>query len=80
MWNTGWMHNGWGLGGFGVLFWLAVLAMLIFAARGIVWRRRGPDQEGANRPETAMEILQQRYARGDISKEEYEQKRRDLSP
>ncbi len=37
-------------------------------------------QEGANRPETAMEILQKRYARGDISKDEYEQKRRDLSP
>ncbi len=30
-------------------------------------------------PETPLEILKKRYARGEISKEEYEQMKRDLS-
>jgi putative membrane protein len=80
MWTTGWMHGGWGVGGFGILFWLAVAAVLVLATRGLVGRRRGTDPDGSHRPETALEILQKRYARGDISKEEYDQRRRDLAP
>jgi putative membrane protein len=79
MWSTGWMHGGWGLGGLGILFWVAVVAVLVLASRGIVWGRRGPDPDGSRHPETPLEILQKRYARGDLSKEEYEQKRRDIS-
>ncbi|MBI2171195.1 MAG: SHOCT domain-containing protein [Chloroflexi bacterium] len=33
---------------------------------------------GASREDSALEILKRRYARGDISKEEYEEKKRDL--
>jgi len=78
MW-AGWMHGSWGLGGLGILFWIAVIVGLVLATRGILWRRQGPGQEGTPRPETPLEILQKRYARGDITKEDYEQKRRDLA-
>lgn len=37
----------------------------------------GPSQN--DRPETAMELLKKRYARGDISKEEFEEKKRALA-
>jgi len=33
-----------------------------------------------SRDKSALEILRERYARGEINREEYEQKRRDLEP
>jgi putative membrane protein len=38
-------------------------------------RDRGSDDTGRRTP---LEIVQERYARGEIGREEYEQKRRDL--
>ncbi len=35
-------------------------------------------QEKESRSDSAVEILRQRYARGEINKEEYEAKKRDL--
>ncbi len=37
------------------------------------------DYSESRESETASEILKKRYARGDISKEEYEQKKHDLA-
>ena len=37
------------------------------------------DYGESREPETAVEILNKRYARGDISKEEYEQMKHDLA-
>ena len=37
-------------------------------------------QARASGPDSAMQILRERYARGDISREEFEAKRRDLEP
>lgn len=34
--------------------------------------------QGSQKPESALEILQKRYARGEITKEEFDQIRRDL--
>lgn len=46
--------------GIGVLFWVAVAVLLYYAIAG-----REP------REKEALEILRQRYARGEISREEY---------
>lgn len=40
-------------------------------------QRTQPPDRGP-RDKTPLEILQERYARGEINKEEYEQKKRDL--
>ena len=81
MWD-GWMHGGWGWG-FGmagmVLFWLAVVVALVFATRVLIGRPGARDGGTGHAVETPLEILRRRYARGEIDREEYEEKKRDLS-
>ena len=77
-----------GLGRFGIghawswLSWLGPIAMVVFWALFvtaivmlIVHLAR---QSRASHSGTALSILKERYARGEIPREEYDQKRRDL--
>lgn len=68
--------NHWMFGGFMWLFWIAVLVGLFFLIKWLVQQSQSRDRE---KTESALEILEKRYARGEIDKEEYEQKRKDLS-
>jgi putative membrane protein len=82
MWDGMGHGFGWGIGMLGVaLFWLLFAAALVWIVR-VVWDRRavreGPGAPGA-RPESPLEILQRRYARGEIDRAEFEEKRKDLS-
>lgn len=73
----GWTHGyGWmGPGGIIIiLFWVLVIAGVIALVRWFGMRDRG----SGNSRRTPLDILQERYARGEIEREEYEQKRRDL--
>jgi len=76
-----WM-NGWGMGfmGFGFIFWLVILA-LIFA--GVVWFLRSQSAPGSQRSRdprsSGLDVLEERYARGEIDRDEYLQKKRDMS-
>jgi putative membrane protein len=79
MWGWGWMHGGYGLpfwwlgAGFRLLFMAAVAVGIVFLVRGAGrhgWRGHGH--------ETPLEILQKRYARGEINKEEFEEMKRNL--
>jgi putative membrane protein len=72
------MGGWWGMG-FGwismILFWgLVVLAIVALAK----WLTQQPPSGRRPRDKTPLEILQERYARGEIDREEYEQKRQDL--
>lgn len=75
------MGFGFGMGGGGglfmVVFWVAVLAGVFFLVRALV--RSGSRGEGSRREETADEILKKRYAGGEISREEFEEKRRRIA-
>jgi putative membrane protein len=75
------MMSGFGIGGglLMILFW----GVLIF---GAVWVIRSLFPGGTNifsqsqdREESPKEILDRRYARGDISREEYERMKQDLA-
>ncbi len=55
-----------------LLFWGLIIAGMVIGIRWLV--RSGGD----SRSDTAMDILRQRYARGEIDKEEFEARRRDL--
>lgn len=65
--------------GFGLLVPLLILATLAYVLGWIPNRQFGERMNRAPRAEkTPLEIAQERYARGEISKEEYEEMRRDL--
>ena len=73
-------YYGFGYGGMGlgmILFWGLIIAVIVLLVRGFGTRS---GVSGKNTPDkTAMDILRQRYARGEIDKAELEEKRRDLS-
>lgn len=72
------MFDGHMFGFGGVFMWL--FWFLLFM--GIIWivkRMAGGDDSSAGRAKTALEILQERYARGEIDQEEYEQKKKVLN-
>ena len=72
MTDCGWMSM-MGLGMlFIVLFWGLVIV-------GVVYRMRWLMNRGlTSRPESSLDILKKRYARGEISKQEFEEMRRDV--
>jgi len=73
----GMMGPGWGvMGGFMgigmVIFWGLIIWGIIVLVRG------GAPGCGSGQSDSALEVLKRRYARGEISKEEFEEKKRDL--
>jgi putative membrane protein len=75
--HMNWMMNGWGMG-FGFIFWVLILAAIV---GGIVWLVRAQPLAGSQRRDgrsTGLELLEERYARGEISRDEYLQKKRDI--
>lgn len=66
---------GWGMSGGGWIFMIAVLAVL---AAGVVWLARGAGLPREAGRDSARRILDERFASGDISAEEYEARRRAL--
>ena len=59
-----------------VASFVVILGLVLLVAWGVQWIGKG----GPGRTEdSALEILKKRYARGEISKEEYEEKKRDLA-
>lgn len=78
-WGPG-MHPGWWMWGAGgavmmlmmLVFWGLVIAGVVLGIRWVAGHGR------QDRPDRALDILRERYARGDIDKEEFEARRRDL--
>lgn len=77
------MFTGFGMGLGGgvvmVLFWVVVIVGAVWLARGVFSGGQQPPVSSARTDASADEILKQRYARGEITKEQYEQMHRDLS-
>ncbi|MBI4295551.1 MAG: SHOCT domain-containing protein [Chloroflexi bacterium] len=71
------MMSGFGIGG-GLMgiFWIIVLGLIIWAT--VSWSRGSSGSSDLPKGDTPLEILKKRYARGEISKEEYEEKKKDL--
>ena len=71
MWNE--MGEWWGMG-FGWIVPLFIIAMVVWMVTSRY--RRGP---GAPSRNSALEILKERYARGELSKEEFESMRKEIA-
>ncbi|MBI4201603.1 MAG: SHOCT domain-containing protein [Chloroflexi bacterium] len=65
--------------GFGFIFMLVFLALLIAGVvLAVRWVSGVGDGLSAEPRESALDILRKRYARGEMSKEEFEAKKKDL--
>ena len=71
------MMNGFG-GVFMILLWIVIIGLGVWLISGLVSRTN--NQPPANLPpaESALDILKKRYARGEITKEQFEEMRRTL--
>ncbi len=63
-WGMGWMW----------IIWLLIIVVLVFLVRWLIVSTRNRSESS----ESPEQILKRRYARGEIDREEFEQKLRDL--
>jgi len=85
--DYGWgMMGPWMMGGFGFPFvgGIAMFVFWVFVIGGVIWLiqslARGAVQPGTGTPagELPLDILKRRYAKGEISKEQLDEMKRDL--
>lgn len=69
-WDGGWLGWLWM-----VVWWILVIFLIISAIR---WFSERTSQNGMVHGKSALEILKERYAKGEIEKKEYEEKRKAL--
>ena len=82
-----------GFGGIGmILFWIVLILAIVWLARTLDLGRTFPRQDSEPRPDErrpehradagsddrALTILRERYARGEIDTDEFDQRKRDL--
>jgi putative membrane protein len=81
------MMGGWGFGHgvFGLIIWLVILVAIVAA---IVWLIRAvapagiqhsSSEHSSARRSSGLDVLEERYARGEINQEEFLQKKRDIA-
>jgi putative membrane protein len=68
MWGHMGVWGGWGMGFGMLLFWGLLIAAIVLLVKGC----------GVRGDKSALDILKERYARGEIERDEFEQKKRDL--
>jgi putative membrane protein len=63
-----------------LLFWGIIITIVFFAVNSLIRSSQsgGPREEPPRERQTPLEILQERYARGEINRQEYKEMRDDL--
>ena len=59
---------------FSILFWIVLIAGVVFLVRWLMERNK----RGTSLDASALEILKRRYARGEIDRETFEQMKKEL--
>jgi len=81
MWgDMGSMGWGWGWGMLGavhmILWWVLIVLGIVVLGKWLFASKSDGGRSGNSR---ALDILKERYAKGEIGKDEFEQKKRDLA-
>jgi putative membrane protein len=83
-WGPWGMHMMWGSWGIGMmimmfLFWAAIIVGIVLLIRWLITAGSPRQQAAAEHgSESALDILKKRYARGEISQQEFHEMRQDL--
>ena len=67
--NDGHMGGGWG--------WLVIVAMVVMMG-GMGWMMRGAGSNGRGSSEDLVDVLRARYARGELTTDEFQERRRTI--
>ncbi len=62
---------------FGWIFWVAIIVLIVWAVSNSSGRRRYHNNNYPSQ-ETPIDILKRRYAKGEITKEQFDQMKRDI--
>jgi len=82
--NWGMMGGDWSYGAYGAIHMIIWLAILIAIIAGVVWLVRSMAAPAAHhslppRRSAGLDVLEERYARGEINRDEYLQKKKDIT-
>lgn len=82
-WHMGrWMMGDWGMGWFGMifmlLFWVLIIAGIVFLIRWLVQSSGSRNRSNVGTGSQAMDILKERYAKGEISQDEFESMKKEI--
>lgn len=61
-------------GGFMWIFWILLIIAIVWAVIAMAGKSKHPPEK----QKSALDILKERYAKGEIDQQEFEQKRKDL--
>jgi putative membrane protein len=67
-----WMYGG----GWMIILWIVIVGLIAWGV--VVLVRRGGSGSNAGEKQSPLDIAKQRYARGEITKKEFEQIKKDL--
>jgi len=69
--GDGWLTVGW-------IFWVLVILLLFTLIWFLFKKGKDPESSPSESQKTAKEILDERYARGEIDDEEYQRRKKEL--
>jgi len=82
-WHMGrWMMGDWGMGWFGMifmlLFWVLIIVGIVFLIRWLIQSTGSRNRFDVDTGSQAMDILKERYAKGEINQDEFESMKKEM--